>query len=221
MKRLLATRLLFALAACSSGNKYATTTSSSSPGAAGSPAAVATNDTGFPLYSDAKVINSSGFKQNVRSQVVTGKEVVAETPASMSDLNGWIKGMVATPPAGYALATSNSNLDTARTHARAYGVDFQAFTHTVNGKKYGTLVVAIDPATFNEKLKPVLGLVDKYGKLPQMLRDPVDAQFKAKTGFTVTEALSPSSPLGAAIVAAQELGTSGERAIVVVDGTKQ
>ena len=152
--------------------------------------------------------------------IVTGKEVVAESGATMADLSTWMKGLASTPPAGYT-AVAMEGADSARTRARAYGVDFQAFNHTEGGKKHTTLVVAIDPATFNTKARPVLDLVSKYKMLPQALRDPIDAQMKSRIGYTASEALQPTNPIGAAIAAADELGSSGQRAIVVIDGIKQ
>lgn len=180
----------------------------------------ATNDTGFPLYQDAKVMTNGPVKIVRAGHVVSGREVVAESSATMADLSTWMKTLAATPPVGYTLANISA-VDAARARAIALGVDFQAFTHAENGAAHTTLVVAIDPSRFNEKMKPILSLISKYKMLPQALRDPIDAQVKARTGYTVGDALSPSTPIGAAVAAADQLSTSGQRAIVLVDGSKQ
>ena len=222
MKRLLvAALLLAAVTACSQSNSSAGGAASSAPGAAASPEAAATNDTGFPLYADAKVMSSSPLKVARGANVLTGKEVIAETDASMADLGKWVKDLGTTPPAGYTVAASGSGMEQARARAQALGIDFQAFSHTVGGKQRGVIVVAIDPAKFNEKAKPILSLIGKYKMLPQALRDPIDAQVKAKTGYTMSDSLSPGTPIGAAIAAADELKNSGQRAIVIVDGAKE
>jgi hypothetical protein len=65
-----------------------------------------------------------------------------------------------------------------------------------------------------------LSLIDKYSLLPQSFRDPIDQQAKARTGFTVSQALDPSQPIGAALAAARALRDSGQRGVVLVDGAK-
>ena len=55
----------------------------------------------------------------------------------------------------------------------------------------------------------MLGLIDKYPLLPRSLRDPIDQQAKERTGFTVSQALDPSQPIGAALAAARALRNSG------------
>ncbi len=82
-------------------------------------------------------------------------------------------------------------------------------------------MVVLDPTTFEEKAGPVLSLIDKYSMLPQSFRDPIDAQAKARTGFTVSQALDPSQPIGAAIVAARTLRNANQRGVVLVDAVKK
>ena len=222
MKRLLvAAALLAAVTACSqSSQSSAGSSASSAPAEQASPSAAATNDTGFPLYQDAKIMTNGPVKLTRAGHVVAGREVIAESGASMADLGIWMKTLASTPPAGYTVANM-SGVDTARAKAQALGIDFQAFNHTEGGAAHTTLVVAIDPAKFNEKMKPILSLISKYKMLPQALRDPIDSQVKARTGYTVSDALAQNTPIGAAVAAANELSTSGQRAIVLVDGTKQ
>lgn len=101
------------------------------------------------------------------------------------------------------------------------GADFQVFTHSVNGQPRALVVVALDPSLFESKAGPVLALISKYSMLPQSLRDPIDQQVKARTGFTVSQALDPSQPIGAALSAAKTLRDSGQRGVVLVDASKE
>jgi hypothetical protein len=66
----------------------------------------------------------------------------------------------------------------------------------------------------------VLSLIDEFSLLPPGFREPIDAQVKARTGFTVSQALDPSQPIGAALTAARTLRDSGQRGVVLVDAAK-
>jgi hypothetical protein len=209
-----AVALSLLMAACS---QSAQSTSSQ----ASSPSPQASNPIDFPLYSGSTVLNSRDFQANAASTKVGGHEVIAESSASLDQLNDWIRQVSANPPPGYALAASGSSMDTARRHAQALGVNFQVFTHSVNGQQRALVVIALDPTTFEQKAGPVLSLIDKYSMLPQSLRDPIDQQAKERTGFTVAQALDPTQPIGAALAAAKALRDSGQRGVVLVDATKE
>ncbi|MBV8637310.1 MAG: hypothetical protein JO322_04445 [Candidatus Eremiobacteraeota bacterium] len=211
--------LLAAVTACSQSTQSQSSQSQSST--AESPSPAATNPTGFPLYAESTVLASKAWSQNTGSQHYSGLEVVAQTPATMSQLNTWLKSVSDNPPSGYSVAASGSGLEEAHARARAMGVDFQVFQHTVNGKRHGLIVAAVDPTLFDEKAGPVLNALNQYKKLPQVFRDPIDAQARARTGFTVSDALEPNTPIGAAVEAVNELRSSGERGVVLVDGTRQ
>lgn len=212
---LLAALMLAAVTACSQS-----TQSQSQSSTAQSPEPAATNPTGFPLYAESTVLATKAWSQNTGSQHYTGLEVVAQTAATMNQLNTWLKSISDNPPAGYSVAASGSGVEEAHARARAMGVDFQVFQHTVNGKKHGLIVLAVDPSTFEQKAGPVLSALNQYKKLPQAFRDPIDAQARARTGFTVSEALAPNTPIGAAVGAVDELRSSGQRGVVLVDGTR-
>lgn len=209
--------LLAAVTACSQSSQSQSSQSQSST--AQSPSPAATNPTGFPLYAESTVLASKAWTQNAGSQHYGGLEVVAQTAASMSQLNTWLKSISDNPPPGYSVSASGSGVEEAHRRARAMGVDFQVFEHTVNGKRHGLIVAAIDPTVFDEKAGPMLSALSTYKKLPQAFRDPIDSQVRARTGFTVTDALSPNTPIGAAVAAVDELRSSGERGVVLVDGT--
>lgn len=157
---------------------------------------------------------------NGSGAAVSGHEVVAESSASLGTLEGWLHDVSANPPAGYTVAASGSGPDAAHRRAQAMGLQFQVFSHQAGGKTRALVVVVLDPATFETKAGPVLGLIDKYSLLPQSLRDPIDAQAKARTGFTISQALDPSQPIGAALAAARTLRDSGQRGVVLVDAAK-
>jgi len=150
-----------------------------------------------------------------------GHDVVAGTQAFMSVLEGWLQGLSADPPNGYHLAASGNGIDAARAHARDLGVDFVAFEGTQAGKPHGVVVMVVDPQTLDEKAGPMLGLIGRFKHVPSMLRDPIDAQAKRQTGFSITEATNPDTPIGAAVAALDELRDFGGRGIVLIDATKQ
>ncbi len=216
MKRVLAAvAAALCLGACSRTGGSAT----ASPAA--SPTAQPPNPIAFPLYSQSTLLSARRWSQRVGAHAAGGEEVIAESPATLAELAAWLHGLSANPPPGYTVGASGPDVQTARRHAQKLGVDFQIFSHDVDGTTHALIVVALDPATFEEQAGPVLGLIDKYRLLPQGLRDPIDQQAKERTGFTVSEALEPSTPIGAALAAARTLRDSGERGLVLIDGTHE
>ncbi len=207
--------LILLVGGCSQSGQSASSTSSSSP------TAEATNAIDFPLYTGSTVITARDWHGNAGSTAVSGREVIAESSATLSQLEGWLRDVSANPPQGYAVTASGSSVDTAHRHAQALGLDFQVFSHQENGHNRELVVVVLDPTTFEEKAGPVLSLIDKYSMLPQSFRDPIDAQAKARTGFTVSQALDPSQPIGAAILAARTLRNANQRGVVLVDAVKK
>ncbi|HEX8805915.1 MAG TPA: hypothetical protein VF741_03155 [Candidatus Aquilonibacter sp.] len=216
-RALSAAALILLVSGCSQSGQSSSSTSSTSES---SPAAEATNPIDFPLYNGSTVLSARDWHGTAGSTAVSGREVIAESGASLSDLEGWVHDISTNPPQGYAVAASGSSVDTAHRHAEALGLQFQVFSHQDNGKNRELVVVVLDPTLFEEKAGPVLSLIDKYSMLPQSLRDPIDAQVKARTGFTVSQALDPSQPIGAALAAARTLRDSGQRGVVLVDAAK-
>lgn len=216
---------LAVLAACSNN---AGTTSRATP--APSP----TNATGFPLADDSTVLTARDWQETVSAEVAknaqgvfgggpgkyAGHETIARSTKSMPELESWLRDVQKTPPAGYAVALRGNRADEARGRMRDMGIDFAAFKRDVNGKRHDVVVVALDPSTIDTKAGTMIGLIGKYKMLPQGLRDPIDAQAKRQTGFTISEALSTDTPIGAALDAFDKLRASGERGIVVLDAAK-
>lgn len=217
---------MLVLAACSGGHGGSSAQGSSAP---------ATDPIAFPLFDGAQVLASHEWKETVSDHpgvgdnavftggagTYDGHDVVAGTQALMPSLEGWLQDLEAHPPAGYSVAVQGSGVDAVRTHTRELGFDFAVFENTENGKRHGVVVLTVDPQLLDEKAGPMLGMVERFKRLPQMFRDPIDQQAKKQTGFTVTEATSPGTPLGAAVAALSQLRDFGGRGIVLIDAVKQ
>jgi hypothetical protein len=213
------------LAACSGANH----------GSAGSPSPKATNPVAFPLFDGADVLSAREWHNTIsaRSGMVdsaflsqgtgtyNGHDVVAGTQALMPALEAWLDDLGAHPPDGYRVAITGNGVEAVRTHTRELGVDFVVFEGAEGGKRHGVAVMVVDPQTLDEKAGPMLGLIGRFKHVPSMLRDPLDAQAKKQTGFTITEATNPNTPIGAAVAALDQLRDFGGRGIVLIDAVKQ
>ncbi len=202
---------------------------------AGGPSPAATNPLAFPLFDGAEVLSSHAWRTTVSKRpgladsavlsqgagTYDGHDVVAGTQAYMPVLESWLDALGASPPPGYRIAMSGNGVDAVRTHTRALGIDFVAFEATDPGKPHGVVAMVVDPQTLDEKAGPMLGLIGRFKHMPSMLRDPIDAQAKKQTGFSITEATNPDTPLGAAVAALDELRDYGGRGIVLIDAVKQ
>ncbi|MDQ2864875.1 MAG: hypothetical protein M3R51_01480 [Candidatus Eremiobacteraeota bacterium] len=229
MKRDLALAAIALLTACSHSSQSSQSTSQVTPGPAG------TNATGFPLYEGSTVIASRDWTQSVNNATAAtqkgvfsqgagtyaGRDVIAHTSATVSQLRGWLDAMAKSPPAGYTAASGGAGMQEARSRAQSFGLDFDVFQRDESGKRHHLVVIAIDPGVLQGKAGPMLGFVNKYRMLPQSLRDPLDAQAKQRTGFSISDALSPDTPIGASLGALDQLRQSGDRGIVIVDAAKQ
>ena len=194
-----------------------------------------TNPIAFPLLGGSEVLSTRGWRTTVTARpgaadsavlsqgagTYQGYDVVAGTQAFMPALESWLGDLSAHPPAGFQLAMTGTGVDAVRTHTRDLGIDFVAFTGTQTGKRQGVVVMVVDPQTLDEKAGPMLGLIGRFKHIPSMLRDPIDAQAKRQTGFSITEATNPDTPLGAAVAALDELRDFGGRGIVLIDAVKQ
>jgi hypothetical protein len=225
VKRFTAFAAALLLAACANGNR----------GSAGSPSPTPTNPIDFPLFDGASVLSSRTWRTTISARpqaaeravlaqgagTYYGYELVAGTQAFMPGLETWLDGLTATPPDRYHVAVSGNGVDAIRTHARDLGVDFLVFEEDAQGKRHGVVVMIVDPETLDEKIGPMLSLIGRFKHVPRMLRDPLDAQAKRQTGFTITEATDPNTPIGAAVAALDQLRDFGGRGIVLIDAVKQ
>ncbi len=233
--RIRRTIMLVAIAASIAGCTGQSHSSSSTEQTAASPAAALKNPSDFPLVADAKILDVKPFSQTVAAGqgqasmlgaqgagTYNGDEVLASTTMSSKDLSEWLAGLGQKPPTGFVYETGSATASGKVSQTLAlYGISYAAFRSADKAINRGVVIVAMDPSTVREKLGLALGLVERYRSLPSALRDPIDQQIKAKTGFTATEATDPSSPLGMTLSALHELENSGTRAIVMVDGTKK
>lgn len=213
------------LAGCSSGGGGSATR--------GTPPPALGNPTGFPLYSNAKIISAKSFTQIVHADTTSpnsvfaqgngtygGHEVIASSAASFSALSRWLDGVNGAPPNGYTAVESQSNPGE-QTQAQRYGLDYAVFKRKTGNATRGVLVIVMDPQRVNQRFGTILGMIDKYKALPSVLRGPIDDQAKARFGMTITEATQPDSPIGAALSALGELEHRQSRGIVVLDAQKQ
>lgn len=189
----------------------------------------------FPLFAGADVLSARAWHNTItpHSGMVDsaflshgagkydGYDVVAGTQAMMPALEGWLNDLGASPPPGYRVAISGNGIEAVRTHTRELGIDFVVFNSVQQGKPHGVAVMVVDPQTLDEKAGPMLGLVGRFKHVPSMLRDPLDAQAKRQTGFSITEATDPNTPIGAAIAALGQLRDFGGRGIVLIDAVKE
>ncbi len=216
-----------AAAACSGGNHGGTS--------AGKPSPAATNPVDFPLFDGASVLSSREWHETISSRpgvgdnavftqgagTYVGHDVVAGTQALMPSLEGWLDDLSAHPPSGYRAVLQTGNVDAVRAHTRDMGIDFAVFERGENGKQHGIVVLAVDPEALDAKAGPMIGAVGKFKLLPRSLRDSIDAQAKKQTGFTLSEATDPNTPIGAAVGALAQLRDFGGRGVVLIDAVKQ
>jgi hypothetical protein len=209
--------------------------SNSTRSAAGSPSPTPTNPVAFPLFDGAAVLSARAWHNTVSPHAGTldsaflshgagkydGYDVVAGTQAMMPALEAWLNGLGADPPPGYRVAIAGNGVEAVRTHTRDLGIDFVVFESSQAAKPHGIAVMVVDPQTLDEKAGPMLGLIGRFKRVPSMLRDPLDAQAKKQTGFSITEATDPNTPLGAAVAALDQLRDFGGRGIVLIDAVKE
>jgi hypothetical protein len=214
-------------AGCSGGNRGG--------GSTGGPSPSATNPINFPLFDGASVLSARAWRQTISSRpgigdnalltqgvgTYNGHDVVAGTQALMPSLEAWLQDLDAHPPQGYASVVHGNGVDAVRSHTRDLGVDFAVFERLENGKRHDIVVLAVDPQTLDAKAGPMLSVVGKFKLLPQSLRDSIDAQAKKQTGFTISEATNPDTPIGAAVGALAQLRDFGGRGVVLIDAVKQ
>lgn len=228
---IIALAAVLTLAACS-GNSG---TAGSRAGASAAPAAAPTNPTDFPLYPDSRIVAVKDFTQKVDESTMkaagsafsqgsgtyVGHQTIVKTSATMAQLSAWLTTTSEAPPQGYSVPSQGVTLAEARANAATFGIDFAPFVKDENGTRIGFLVIAMDPQILNRKLGPAIGLLEQFHSMPEMLRGPIDKQVQARIGITATQALDPASPLSAALAAYEDVKSSNERAIVVMDAVKQ
>jgi len=198
-----------------------------------SPPASLRNPLDFALYPGAGVVSSRAFTQKVIVQnpqngsifeagsgTYSGREVIASSSASFSDLSSWVDRLSTTPPKGYTPAETGQNPQE-QAQAQRYGLDYASFKKKEGSQTRGVLVIVMDPQRVNAKFGRILGMIAKYRALPEVMRAPIDNEAKARIGMSITEATQPDSPIGAALSALDQLQHKNTRGIVVLDAVKR
>ncbi len=188
-----------------------------------------TNPAGFPLYPQSTVLAVRDWHRSLSSDernalgisdgggTYAGHEVVTATPASFDDLLVWLRRLDAHPPDGYRVGLWGSGVDVARAQARSVGIDFSVFDRDERSGTHDVVVVTVDPVLLQRKAGLMLSALTRFRYLPAFLRAPIDAQARAQTGFTVSEALDPNTPIGAAIDALGRLNDAHGRGVIFID----
>ncbi len=186
------------------------------------------NPSTFPLYPQSRVtvvvpINTKQIFAAIKASDpkaslppnFRGHEVIAETNASLRQLETWVIGLEKAPPRGLeraeVLDTPDPTLDS-RSSSGGVSTSFDA----TDGSRR-VFLMAADPKRIREMLGPVFTLMDSYSAVPGALRGPIDDQAKQQVGYSITEMLDEKSPVGAAVAELKRLSGTDRRAIVVLD----
>jgi len=186
----------------------------------------AVNPSDFPLYPKSSVVvvvpvDSAHMFAAMRAadphanvpHNFRGHEIIAETSATMPQLEAWIHNLKAAPPRGLRKKPSGSS-------AMQPASEADAQFESASGDR-SVFLLAAYPRRIREQLGPAWALIDSYTAVPAVLRGPIDDQARKQLGYTVTEMLDPKSPVGAAIATLKRLQDSDRRAILLIDESAQ
>jgi hypothetical protein len=189
------------------------------------------NPAGFPFYPGSTLLvarswehalspserSALGIVSGSDRSAYAGHEVVTATQASFGELVAWLRDLSVKPPPGYRIGLWGSGIDEAREQARAAGIDVSVFDQDARTGTHDVVVIAVDPTLLQRKAGFMLSALTRFKYLPAFLRAPLDAQARAQTGFTFSEALDPTTPIGAAIDAIGRLNDAGARGVIFID----
>ncbi len=196
------------------------------------PGALSVNPAGFPFFPGSSVLVVRSWRHELSPSeraafgivggggAYQGHEVVTATQASFDQLVAWLRDLSARPPDRYRVGLWGSGVEQARGQAYTYGLDFAVFDREEDGTPHEVAVIGVDPALLQSKAGFVLSMLGKFRYLPQFLRAPIDEQAREQTGFTVSEALDPTTPIGAAIDALGRLNEAQGRGVVYLDARR-
>jgi hypothetical protein len=214
-QRLVTCALLVVAAACSNASR---------------PRPALVNPIAFPLYRNSDVLTVRSWHRTLTpgeraalgvtgpsGDAYSGHEVLAATVDSFDDVTTWLQGLNNLPPDGYRVAVWGSGVDEARMNARNMGVDFDIFMRKERGVPHDVVVIAVDPDLVQRKAGIMISLLSRFKSIPPFLRSAVDAQAKAQTGFTVSDAIDPATPLGIAFDSLERLHDAHARGVILVD----
>lgn len=197
------------------------------------PAPSPTSPIGFPLFGGSTVLSVHDWHRTLsrgertalgiigtRGGAYGGYEVVTATDAPFDQVTAWLHRLNRQPPAGYHVTLWGSGVDDARDNARSIGLDFGVFGRVERGVAHDVVVVAVDPDRLQQKAGFALSMLGKFQRLPAFLRSSIDAQARAQTGFTVSDAVDPSTPIGAAVEALGSLHDAHSRGVIFIDARR-
>jgi len=144
-----------------------------------------------------------------------GHEVIAESSASIRQLDGWVIGLEKAPPRGLMIAERLDTPDPTLNGRNSSGGVSTSFDST-DGARH-VYLIAVDPKRLREEAGPMFALIENYSAVPGALRGPIDQQAKQQFGYTVSEMLDEKSPVGAAVAELKRLSETDRRAILVLD----
>jgi hypothetical protein len=143
-----------------------------------------------------------------------GHEIIAETDASMAQLDVWISKLNTAPPHGFHNASDRHGTATFSTKERDVVVG--ANLENASGDR-SVFIIAADPRKLRDALGPAFALIDNYQAVPGMVRGPLDESAKKELGYSVSEMLDAKSPVGAAIATLKRMQSGNRRAILLID----
>ncbi|HEY0383716.1 MAG TPA: hypothetical protein VGC72_16105 [Candidatus Elarobacter sp.] len=190
------------------------------------------NPSDFPLYPRSEVVSvvavdstqmfavmrandpSAQVPRNYRGHVI-----IAETGATLAQLQGWVTTLQSSPPRGFHDTTSHMSRSSRDKNRFDVNGDGTAQFETADASRWVWLIAA-DPRKINEQAGALFTLIDAYSATPDFLRAPIDDEAKKQTGYTVTQMLDPKSPAGAVIAELKRLRSADRRAILLIDEAK-
>ncbi|HEY0395343.1 MAG TPA: hypothetical protein VGD01_12675 [Candidatus Elarobacter sp.] len=188
------------------------------------------NPSSFPLYAHSTVItvvpvDSSAMFAALKAsdphssvpKNFRGHEVIAETGATMHDLNVWLDTLKKAPPRGLRRVSSDGS---GRSGIGSDRSTLSAISFESAGGGRSVYLVAADPRKVHDALGPALALIDNYQAVPGVLRGPIDDQAKKQLGYSVSEMLNEHSPAGAVMAALKRLQSANRRGILLIDETR-
>ncbi len=197
----------------------------------------AKNPSDFPLYPRSEVVNVVPVDSRQMFAVMRandphakvpenyrGHVIIAETGATLAQLQSWVTALQSAPPHGFHDTTANVTRSArTRSGSSKNGFDINgdgtAQFETADSSRWVWLIAA-DPRKIHEQAGPLFTLIDAYSAAPDFLRAPIDDEAKKQTGYTVTQMLDAKSPAGAVIAEIKRLQSTDRRAILLIDEAK-
>jgi hypothetical protein len=190
------------------------------------------NPSDFPLYPRSEVVNvvpvdSAQMRAAMRASDphaqlpdnFRGHVIIAETGATLKQLQGWVAALQSAPPRGFHDTTTHSTRASRSKDRFDVNGDGTAQFETADGSRW-VWIIAADPRKIHEQAGPMFVLIDAYTSAPDFLRAPMDDEAKKQFGYTVTQLLDAKSPVGAVIAEIKRLQSSDRRAILLIDEAK-